>query len=321
VRLPDYPPQASYTRITLDVPAGFRLDAAVRSHGWYDLPPFARDDDGSLAFVTEIDGQALALRVRESAANDGSSQALAIDIRSASPLDEVTLAAIRAVVAEVLMLDVDLGPFHDLVDGHPEFTWVRAAGAGRLLRAPTVFEDLVKMICTTNCTWDATRRMVSGLVEHLGPLAPDGSRGFPGPARMAAEPESFYRDVVRAGYRARALRELAERAAREPEALSRLRQVNWPSADLRRALLALHGIGPYAAENMLRLLARHDYLAIDSWCRNVLTRRNGGRRTPSDARIARNYARFGPYQGLALWLDLTRDWPCYADWRTSAGME
>jgi len=315
VQTSDFAPTAPSTRVTLDVPAGFRLDAAVRSHGWYDLPPFMRGEDGSLAFVAEIAGRTLALRVGESEpAGNGAPAALALDVHADGPLDADALAAARAVASDVLMLGVDLEPFHALVDGHPDFGWVRAAGAGRLLRAPSVFEDLVKLICTTNCTWDATRRMVGALVEHLGPVAPGGRRGFPGPARMAAEPESFYRDVIRAGYRAQALRELADQAAREPEALARLRQVTWPSAELRRALLALRGVGPYAAENMLRLLARHDYLGIDSWCRNVLTRRSGGRRTPSDARIARTYARFGPYRGLALWLDLTRDWPCYAEW-------
>ncbi len=162
------------------------------------------------------------------------------------------------------------------------------------------------------CTWDATRRMVVALVEHLGPMTPSGRRGFPSPADMAAAPESFYRDVARAGYRARSLRELAEKAAREPEALERLRQVTWPSSALRRALLEIHGVGPYAAEHLLRLLGRHDYLALDSWCRPKFAQLRGARGPVSDARIARTYARYGAFQGLALWLDLTRDaWSPY----------
>jgi N-glycosylase/DNA lyase len=220
-------------------------------------------------------------------------------------------AAAEAGARAVLSLDWEIEPLHVLTDSDPSLSWVRAAGAGRLLRAPTVFEDLTKLICTTNCTWDATRRMVIGLVEHLGPTAPDGRRGFPSPADMAAAPESFYRDVARAGYRARSLRELADRAAREPEALERLRSVPWSSSELRRALLALHGVGPYAAEHLMRLLGRHDFLALDSWCRPKFARLRGLRRPPSDSRIARAYARYGAFQGLAMWLDLTRDWPCY----------
>ena len=48
-----------------------------------------------------------------------------------------------------------------------------------MLRSPTVFEDLVKMICTTNCSWALTEKMVTGLVENLGRETNDGRRSFP----------------------------------------------------------------------------------------------------------------------------------------------
>src|SRR5438128_2563303 len=68
----------------------------------------------------------------------------------------------------------------------------------------------VKTICTTNCAWSATVRMVTALVENLGePAAGGGARAFPSAEAMAAAPESFYRDVVRAGYRSAYLRSLA----------------------------------------------------------------------------------------------------------------
>ena len=90
----------------------------------------------------------------------------------------------------------------------------RRRAPGRLVRSPTVFEEVVKTICTTNCAWSATERMVGALVEHLGEPAvgaPDGpyGRAFPTPEAMAAADEGFYRDVVRAGYRGAYLRSLA----------------------------------------------------------------------------------------------------------------
>jgi N-glycosylase/DNA lyase len=297
-------------RFPLTLPSNFRLDSVVRSHGWYDLPPFVRGEDGSLGFVALIAGQPASCTLRESPGGAGS--VLEMEVVSAGGLGQEVEAAAEAAASAVLALDWEIEPLYALTDTDPDLAWVRAAGAGRLLRAPTVFEDLTKLICTTNCTWSATHRMVGALVEHLGPVAPDGRRGFPSPADMAAVPESFYRDVVRAGYRARSLRELAERAAREPAALERLRHVPWSSQDLRRALLQLHGVGPYAAEHLLKLLGRHDYLALDSWCRSTFARLRGARRPVSDSRIARAYARYGSFQGLAMWLDLTRDWPCYA---------
>jgi N-glycosylase/DNA lyase len=296
-------------RLPITVPPNFRLDTVVRSHGWYDLPPFSRGEDGSLRLVASIEGRAASCTVYEPS---GATTGLEIEVVIEGGSSPEVQAAAEATARAVLALDWEIEPLHALTDADPSLAWVRAAGAGRLLRAPTVFEDLTKLICTTNCTWDATRRMVGALVEHLGPVAPDGRRGFPSPSDMAAVPESFYRDVVRAGYRARSLRELAERTAREPEALERLRNVPWPSFDLRRALLTLHGVGPYAAEHLMRLLGRHDFLALDSWCRAKFARLRDSRRPISDVRIARAYSRYGAFQGLAMWLDLTRDWPCYA---------
>ena len=77
-----------------------------------------------------------------------------------------------------------------------------------------MFEDVVKTICTTNCAWSATERMVGALVSELGePSAGAAGRAFPSPEAMAGADEGFYRDVVRAGYRGRYLRELARAIA------------------------------------------------------------------------------------------------------------
>ena len=65
-----------------------------------------------------------------------------------------------------------------------------------------VFEDALKTLCTTNCTWALTETMVRNLVEALGEEGPTGARTFPTPEAMARRPERFYRERVRAGYRA-----------------------------------------------------------------------------------------------------------------------
>src|SRR5262249_44753709 len=149
----------------------------------------------------------------------------------------------------------------------PDLTWVRAAGAGRLMRSPTVFEDLIKMIATTNCSWALTRVIVGALVVRLGEAAPCGTRLFPTPAAMAGARPAFYRDTAGAGYRGEALRELARRVVSgelDPEAwLDPAR----PTTAIREQLLAVRGAGPYVADNMLKLLGRYDGLGIDSWCR------------------------------------------------------
>src|SRR5207245_2481087 len=106
--------------------------------------------------------------------------------------------------------------------------WVIEKGAGRMLRSPTVFEDLVKTICTTNCSWGLTKNMVTNLVQKLGSKSeppPSGGgtdaasvapsfyankHAFPTPEAMASVGTEFYRDEIRAGYRSPYFVELAE---------------------------------------------------------------------------------------------------------------
>ncbi|HKY06109.1 MAG TPA: Fe-S cluster assembly protein HesB, partial [Blastocatellia bacterium] len=166
----------------------------------------------------------------------------------------------------------------------------------------------VKTICTTNCSWALTEKMVNGLVTSLGVLSSDGRRDFPTPEAMAREPESFYRDTVRAGYRSPYFKELAERvASREIDVESWL-STDKPTPELKREMKRVKGVGDYAAENLLKLVGRYEGLALDSWLRArfALTRNSG--RAASDSKIERYYSRFGRYRGLAIWCDMTRDW-------------
>jgi 3-methyladenine DNA glycosylase/8-oxoguanine DNA glycosylase len=180
-----------------------------------------------------------------------------------------------------------------------------------MARGSTVFEDVVKTICTTNTTWSATVRMVSGLVESLGDQSAGGhGRAFPTPAAMAAAPEAFYRDVARAGYRGAYLRALAGSVADgslDLEALATASPAELPDDDLAKLLLDLPGVGPYAAAHIMMLIGRHSRLILDSWTRPTYARLNGGRKA-SDRTIERRFRRYGPYAGLAFWLYLTRDW-------------
>src|SRR5206468_3216262 len=73
---------------------------------------------------------------------------------------------LKAQVRHMLRLDEDMTAFYAVAAADPALAWV-LPGAGRMLRSPTVFEDLVKTICTTNCAWSGTVRMVSSIVQEL----------------------------------------------------------------------------------------------------------------------------------------------------------
>jgi 3-methyladenine DNA glycosylase/8-oxoguanine DNA glycosylase len=168
-------------------------------------------------------------------------------------------------------------------------------------------EKLVKTVCTTNTAWGGTVRMVTALVEHLGVAAPGGGRTFPRPAAMAEAGEDFYRDVARAGYRGAYLRALAEDVASGALDLEQLNNPELPIEEIEERLLALPGVGPYAAAHvMLTSLGRYSRLVLDSWTRPTYAKLVG--RKASDTTIARTFRRYGDFAGLAFWLLLTRSW-------------
>jgi N-glycosylase/DNA lyase len=296
-------------------PEPFDLALTVRSHGFYDLAPWRWDEErGVLSRPLELaSGRVVLAEVVE---HEGR---LAFRALAQGRLGAGEAREARAALETCLSLDEDLGPFRERAAALereraagrrdlPDLRWALARGAGRLLRSPTVFEDAVKTLCTTNCSWALTRLMVERLCSARGAEGPGGTRAFPGAARLAGEPESFFREVVRAGYRAPFLRALARDVASGALDLESLRGAPIPTDELLARLRALRGYGPYAAEHLLRLLGHHDHLALDSWTRGKLARLRGRRRQPTDRALRRWYAPYGPWAGLAMWLEVTADW-------------
>jgi N-glycosylase/DNA lyase len=64
--------------------------------------------------------------------------------------DGVRLAEIAR---HILRLDADLSGFYEAAAGDPDLAWV-TRGAARMLRSPTVFEDVVKTICQLRLVGD-----------------------------------------------------------------------------------------------------------------------------------------------------------------------
>jgi len=272
-------------------PVDFRRTLA--SHGVAALPPSSIDEEAWTLEVTLPSGRG-ARTVRVSEGRPGHARV------------EGATDAVLAQLRHMFRLDEDLSAFYAVAREDPQLAWA-AAGAGRMLRCPTVFEDVVKTICTTNCAWGGTVRMVTALVEHLGVAAPTGGRTFPRPAAMAEAGEDFYRDVARAGYRGPYLRTLAGDVASGALDLEQLNDPELPVEEVEARLLALPGVGPYAAAHvMLTSLGRYSRLVLDSWTRPTYARLAG--RKASDKTIERKFRRYGEFAGLAFWLLLTRGW-------------
>jgi len=214
-------------------------------------------------------------------------------------------------VRRILHLDGDYSAFYRIAAADPELRWV-TRGAGRFVHSATVFEDVVKTICTTNCAWSATIRMTDALVAGLGEPVADGSgvRLFPTPQAMAGASAAWYRDVARTGYRGAYLRAIATSVAGgelDLEVLADAPPEQLSDEALETTLLGLPGVGPYAAAHIMMLMGRYSRLVFDSSTRPRYARVSG-RKPRSDATIVRRFKPYGRFAGLAFWCYITKDW-------------
>ena len=323
-----------FAELELRGPAGEPVDLrrTLLSHGIAALPPASLDEAACELTVTlPAPGGPRTVMVAAGTGGSGGraphahhrhgAPAVAAVLSVADtgpPPGSADASSLAATARRMLCLDDDLSAFYARAAADPDLAWV-CAGAGRMLRSPTVFEDVVKTVCTTNCAWSATERMTAALVEHLGETSPgappQGSvgRAFPSAERMAGADVAFYRDVVRAGYRGPRLRALALAVAAgelDLEVLLAAPRDELPDDEVERRLLRLPGVGPYAAAHVMMLVGRHSRLVLDSWTRPKYARLVGRPpgRLVADRTIGRRFGAYGAHAGLAFWLFVTRDW-------------
>ena len=290
--------------IQIAAPADFAFDRTVRSHGWFDLPPFSYDrDGGTLAFAYIDDATESVVSVTVRAAPRG----LVASVSAGGAKARRAAATSCAPCCGSIRISRRCAPRSR---ARPSSLACVDAGGGRLMRAPTVFEDVVKMLCTTNCSWGLTRVMVERLVDKAGARGPGGARAFPTAAALAKKPLAFFRDVVRAGYRAPFLKAARDpRRERRARARGRCAARRSPRMTSTRACGRSRASAPTPPTTSCACSAT----TIGSGstrgaARGYLKLYPRTRKATLDAAIARRYRPYAPHSGLAMWLDLTRTW-------------
>ncbi|MFP3897648.1 MAG: DNA-3-methyladenine glycosylase family protein [Anaerolineales bacterium] len=293
------------TDLTITPRAPFDFTLTVHSHGWAGLPPTSWDAEEDVLDRMERlrDGEVVRLSIYDAGSVEAPRVAIAVE--HAGALSAEQEAEIEGLVRRILRADEDLRPFYALCRerGHP---WREIpAGFGRLLRSPTLFEDTVKTICTTNIQWGGTRRMVQGLVDVLGaPYPGDRSlHAFPTAEAVAAASPETLTETVRMGYRGPYVHALAKRVASGELDLEGLYHSDLDTPALREKLLSIRGVGPYAAATLLMLIGHYDYLAVDTAFRQFVQARHFDGQRPTDAEARAIYADWGKWKYLAYWFE------------------
>lgn len=284
------------TSLTLSARPPFSLTVVVNSHGWIRLAPFRENEEsGGFTYVAQlVSGQVVELHILEASSG--------VKVETDASLDSSEQADVIAKVDWMLGLDQEFSEFYNLARKEPKLSQAEARMQGRVLRSPTLFEDTVKTILTTNTAWGGTIRMVQSLVDLFGAPLPANSQkhAFPTPERLAAENlESM--GAARLGYRTPYVLELARDVTSGALDLEAYRHSDLPTLELRKELLKIKGIGAYAAANLLVLLGRYDFLPVDSWALKMVSHEWHRGEPIGPAEVEAAFKAWGAWKGLAYW--------------------
>jgi 3-methyladenine DNA glycosylase/8-oxoguanine DNA glycosylase len=209
---------------------------------------------------------------------------------------------LEAKLTRMFQLHLDLSDFVAKARASEPHAWVERAGFGRLLCGSTLFEDVVKIILTTNTMWRQTMRMAELLAGKCGRRTPQGFAAFPEPEDVARFSAAELQEECRLGYRANTIHALATGLAEGT--LEVPDPAEHDTEELFAAYRELPGIGPYGAAHLLAMDGRHDFIAVDTEFRRFVRERYHGGRAVSERTMLRHYARWGRWKYLVYWSEL-----------------
>jgi len=293
------------TKIIIPVEKPYIFTSTLRSHGWVSLLPNTHDENvESFSRVERLSsGKIVNLYI---ASSEAACPEILVTVEHDGKLPPGLQNDIKNRVAYMLRLNENLQDFYDLCSKRGNKRKNLTEGKGYLLRSPEVFEDLVKVICTTNIQWGGTKRMVRELVDSFGsPFSGDPSlHSFPAPELISAVSLEEFKNHVRLGYRADYVYELSTRIFRGDLKLNDLLDISKPTTEIKRQLLAIKGVGNYAAASMLMLLGRYDQIPVDTVFRQFMKEKYFRDKDFSEEEGLRIYEEWGQWKYLVYWNEM-----------------
>lgn len=189
-------------------------------------------------------------------------------------------------------LDEDYREYCSRLSAFPELKDACEAGKGiRLLRQDT-FEMIISFIISANNNIPRIKGIIERLCARAGKSMPDGGHAFPTREEMLPLSVSDY-SALGAGYRDSYLYS----AARTVTDGFISDMIALPTAEARKKLLTVKGVGPKVADCIVLFgLGRRDSFPVDTWMRQAL----GTAELDTPEKIHDFYmARYGDLAGLA----------------------
>jgi 3-methyladenine DNA glycosylase/8-oxoguanine DNA glycosylase len=313
------------TPLKLTVPADFVLARDVCSYGYFLLEP-NHWEPSTHTFRTTFDlgNKAVTVRITQGPSPDQDrkhtyrslreSAGKPLTVRPDVPLTAAEKKLARSAIERMLHLNETqerIGEFHTL---DKRF---KKTGRGRLMRSPTLFEDVLKTVTSCNVQWPSTIIMNRRLCEVVGQASKSGLRAFPTAERLAAMRPAALRARCRVGYRDARMIELARMFAEGEIDPAWVEDPATTDEALWDALLEWPGIGPYAAANIMQLLGRYHRLPLDTESvrhgRDLLGFKGSSAKIMK--RVHKHFEPFGEHRFRSYWFEL---WMFYENKRGPA---
>ena len=216
----------------------------LKSHGWFDLDPF------------RLEKKTLSLRLAFKERNGEGEFKILIkdqDVFCEVVYEKNTDAVLIA--EKCLSLDIDLSELYETVSIDDNYNWIIKGGFGRYLRSPTLYEDCVKIVATTNINWKNTKMIINNLIDNYGNII-NSTRIFPDPSILASVPEKELKAKTKCGYRASSFQDIAKNAINEPTFFLGDDWKGFQSKDFFDRLLKIRGMGPGSASYLCRIYGK-----------------------------------------------------------------
>jgi 3-methyladenine DNA glycosylase/8-oxoguanine DNA glycosylase len=283
------------TQISVTTPSDFNFGYTINSHGWQRLEPFALNKEHQI--LTRIERLPSQLSRLEIARNDK----IDVTVHSENQLTKEDRAYVTDFIAYCFAFNWDLSKCYAKVANDITYSFIKEQRLGRLLLAPSMWENLVKTQFLTNTHARHTTAMAAKFCTLGDPF---GDRhAFPTPAQVLAKSVDELERQTGTGYRAKYIRSLAEAIASgfDPESL---RNPALSYEDIYDRVRVLHGFGDYSASYILKLLGRFERISIDTVMRRYF-KEIAGKENATDEDINAYYERFGEFKGLVAWWEVS----------------
>ena len=260
------------SKLFLETPKYFRLSLCATSHGWVNLSPFYYSSiDFTLHRTEQIGNSTYVLSIKQDKS-----------ILQVNILPKICLTHCRILeerIRRALSFDFSINDFIKYSSKlSKEINSAVLKGYSYFLRSFTPFEDAVKTLITTNCSWGYTKNISHSLCLHLGKKAFDDTYSFPSLKRLKDLTEIDFRRLG-LGYRSNYLVSLCHNFL-----LSKSTPQNWL------------GFGNYASAHFSFLCGSFEQVPVDrEVCRYLKIPYN----SQSFVKVNSLYSDWGPYKFLA----------------------